>query len=150
MQRSCCDSSEASVTDLLDDIREQITTRLGELRPVVDEHRRLEAALQALGEANRELSVAAPAGPPARTSARVPKAAPARALKRAPRGANRQALLRAVEERPGGTRAELAALSGIERNTLSALLARLVKRGELQTRALPTGRIGYALGDPRT
>jgi DNA-binding IscR family transcriptional regulator len=55
--------------------------------------------------------------------------------------------LRAAQERPGATGAELAAVSGIQRNTLNALLARLVKSGELQTRALPTGRTGYVLGE---
>ena len=34
--------------DLLDRIRAEMSTRLAELRPLVDEHRRLEAALEAL------------------------------------------------------------------------------------------------------
>jgi DNA-binding IclR family transcriptional regulator len=58
-------------------------------------------------------------------------------------------VLRAVEDRAGATSAELAAVSGVERNTLYGLLARLVKEGELQTRTLPTGRTGYALAATR-
>lgn len=57
-------------------------------------------------------------------------------------------MLRAVQERPGATSAELAAVSGVQRKTVYGLLARLVREGELQTRALPTGRTGYALSKP--
>jgi hypothetical protein len=56
-------------------------------------------------------------------------------------------VLQAARERPGATAAELAAVSKVDRNTLNTLLARLLNTGELQTRALPTGRAGYALGD---
>ena len=35
------------MTDFLDDKREEITTRLNELKPLVDEYNRLEAAAQA-------------------------------------------------------------------------------------------------------
>lgn len=46
----------------------------------------------------------------------------------------------------GATSAELATASGVQDGTLHALLARLVKSGELQKETLPTGRSGYALG----
>lgn len=131
--------------DLLKDIRQQLDARLAELRPLVDEHGRLNAAMKALSETKPRAAGATPASSPVKTtSARARKPPPA---KRAPRGANRQAVLRAASERPGATRAELAAVSGVDPNTLSALLARLVKAGALQTRALPTGRTGYALAD---
>ena len=61
--------------------------------------------------------------------------------------ANREAVLQAASQRPGATSAELAAVSGVEPNTLSGLIRRLVKAGELQQRALPTGRTGYAIAD---
>ncbi len=133
--------------DLLDHIREELSARLGELRPVVDEHGRLEAAMQALGDVK-----AAPAGEPSSSPAEATKSLARRTpaterRKRAPRGANREAVLRAVSERPGATKAELAAVSGVEPNTLSVLIGRLIKAGELQARALPTGRAGYALAD---
>ena len=137
------------MSDLLKDIREQLDARLAQLRPLVDEHARLNAAMKALSETKPRAAGATPASSPVKTtSARARKPPPpAKPRKRAPRGANRQAVLRAASERPGGTRAELAAVSGVDPNTLSALLTRLVKAGELQTRALPTGRTGYALAD---
>ena len=137
------------MSDLLKDIREQLDARLAQLRPLVDEHARLNAAMKALSETKPRAAGATPASSPVKTtSARARKPPPpAKPRKRAPRGANRQAVLRAASERPGATRAELAAVSGVDPNTLSALLARLVKAGELQTRALPTGRTGYALAD---
>jgi predicted HTH transcriptional regulator len=70
--------------------------------------------------------------------------------KRAPRGANREAVLRVLQERPGASSGELASVSGVERNTLNGLLARLVKDGEVEKRELPSGRAGYALNDGRS
>ena len=140
------------VADLLDRVRDELATRLTELRPLVDEHERLEAALRALSDAKapvRTPRAAQSAGPDGSGAARATAPAPAR--KRAPRGANRAAVLRAAEQRPGASGAELAVASGVERNTLYALLARLVNDGELQKRELPTGKTGYALSsDART
>jgi hypothetical protein len=138
MQRSVL-AKRDSVADLLEQIRQQLSARVSELRPLVDEHARLERALQALDE---------PQSPPARTRPRAQKPRPpATARKRAPRGANRAAVLRAVEDRPGATSSDLAAVSGVKSSTLHALLKRLVNDGELQTQTLPTGRTGYAIGD---
>ena len=136
--------------ELLDQIRKDLSARLTELRPLVEEHQRLQEAMRVLGNVGTNAagtpkpasaSSSAPTGP-SRTRRRTP---PAKPRKRAPRGANRAAVLRAAQERPGGTSADLAAASGVERNTLYALLTRLVKDGELETRKLPTGRTGYAL-----
>ena len=136
------------MADLLDRIRSELTSRLEELRPLVEEQRRLEAALHALGDrASTPSTAVAPRAP---ASSRGAKPTPTPTRKRAPRGANRQAVLRAVGERPGATSAELATVSGVERNTLYGLLARLVKDGELQTSELPTGRTGYALAKRST
>lgn len=137
------------MSDLLDRIRQQISTRLSELRPLVDEQRRLEAALQALGDPAVVAADAAPARARSQAKSAARKTTPVEEPKRAPRGANRAAVLQAVEDRPGATSAELAARSGVQRNTLNTLLSRLVKEGELQTRALPTGKTGYALAAPR-
>jgi hypothetical protein len=131
---------------LLDRIRTEMSTRLAELRPLVDEHARLGAALQALGDVDSRTPVPASVAPAAGSRSRASKTTPATVRKRAPRGANRLAVLQAAEERPGATSAELATVSGVQGNTLHALLARLVKSGELQKQTLPTGRIGYTLG----
>ena len=64
---------------------------------------------------------------------------------RAPRSADREAVLRVVAESPDVTTRELAAASGVEGDTLSALLRTLTQRGELEQRALPDGQTGYAL-----
>lgn len=134
--------------DLLDRIRAEMSTRLAELRPLVDEHCRLEAVLQALGDATTS-AASDWAGPVAPVRPRGAKPTSDKQGKRAARGANREAVLRAVKDRPGATRTELANVSGVERNTLYGLLARLVNAGELQTRSLPTGRTGYALAQPQ-
>lgn len=140
---------KSRLPDLLDRIREELNARLDELRPRVDEHGRLEAAMHALASVRLGPTSTASASAPVKTTkARAQKMPPAKRRKRAPRGANRQAVLRAASERPGATSAELAGVSGVEPNTLSGLLGRLVKAGELQTRALPTGRTGYALAGP--
>lgn len=138
------------MADLLDRIRQQISTRLSELRPLVDEQRRLEAALHALGDPVAAHADAAPARGRRQRKAATRSTTPVEKRKRAPRGANRAAVLRAVGDRPGATSAELAARSGVQRNTLNTLLSRLVKEGELQTRALPTGKTGYALRAARS
>lgn len=127
------------MADLLERIRVEINARLSELRPLVDEDRRLDAALQALGERTSTAPAAPSAGSREAARSRAGVTTAAKPRKRAPRGANREAVLRAVADRPGATSAELAAVSGVGRNTLNGLLARLVKTGELQTRRLPTG-----------
>ena len=121
--------------------------RAGGHRPGGDEHTRLRAALQALGDVDRRMPVSASPTPadPSRSRA-LQKKPPAIARKRAPPGANRLAVLRAAEDRPGATSAEIATVSGVQRGTLHALLAHLVKNGELQKKTLPTRRTGYALG----
>lgn len=141
-------TKRARLPDLLDRIREELSARLDELRPLVDEHSRLDAAMQALGEVKPAPAGAAVASSPAQpTKPRTQMTPPAKQRKRSPRGANREAVLRAATQRPGATSAELAAVSGVEPNTLSGLIRRLVKGGELQKRALPTGRTGYAMAD---
>ena len=64
---------------------------------------------------------------------------------RAPRGANREAVLRTVADRPGVTSGELADATGIKRATLSTLLGKLTKSGELERREQPSGLRGYSL-----
>ncbi len=133
--------------DVLDRIRDEMNARVEELRPLVEEHARLSQAVTALDDVADRMPAPAASLSPTRAPGRgAAKPTPAAARERAPRGANRLAVLQAAGDRPGATRAELARASGVQPNTLSALLARLVKSGELQTEALPTGRTGYSLG----
>jgi len=135
--------------DLLDRVRTEMSTRLAELRPLVDEHRRLHAALQALGDVAGSAAAGSTSAPaPAPVKPRARKAPPSKPRTRAPRGANRAAVVRALQDRPGATGAELATVSGVERNTLYTVLTRLVREGQVQTQSLPTGRTGYALSEP--
>jgi hypothetical protein len=134
------------VADLLDRVMKEMTDRVHELRPFVDEQQRLETALRALGQAGASLSDTGARIPASRRRSRSAPGRPARQpRKRARRGANREALLRAIRDRPGASSAELAGASGVERNTLNGLLGRLVKAGELEKRQLPSGRTGYAM-----
>jgi hypothetical protein len=133
--------------DLLDRVTAEIRDRLEASRAAVAEYERLEAARRALDGTDGS----APTG---RRARRQPSSAPrrrstparGRARKRAPRGANREAVLRVVNERPGVTTAELAAASGVERNTLYALVATMTNRGDLERRELPGGKAGYTAG----
>lgn len=128
-----------------------MTTRVNELRPLIQEHNRLEDALRALNETgdpatSRAANNKSSGGKPRRT--RQEKKAPASTRKRAPRGANREAALSVLRERPGVSSAELAVASGVPRNTLQVLLTRLVKEGMVEKQELPSGR-GYALTETR-
>jgi hypothetical protein len=67
------------VTDFLDEKHREITDRLSELQPLVEEYQRLEAAVAALDGLGR--SAAAPAAPAAKATT---KAAPKAAGKKAP------------------------------------------------------------------
>ena len=137
--------------DLLDRVHNELTARLRELRPLVEEHKRLEAALGALNEIQSATPRprATNASAAAATRRRAGRnGASANSRKRAPRGANREAVLRALHERPGASSGEIAAVSGVERNTLHGLLARLIKDGELEKRALPSGSTGYVVTNP--
>jgi DNA-binding transcriptional ArsR family regulator len=136
------------VADLLDRIRSDVDARLRELRPLVHEHERLQAALRALEGAAGAASGRPVAGSTGAERGSVGTARSEPAGPRAPRGANRQAVLAAVRERPGASAAELAAVSGVERTALYGVLRRLLQDGLIDTRELPTGRTGYTTANP--
>jgi hypothetical protein len=127
-------------------------SRLRELRPAVQEHDRLEAALHALADTGRSNARAAASGSKAHrdspTKRRRDGAGDARRRRpRASPGANREALLVAARERPGASKAELTKVSGLESGTVSRLLKHLVSKGELQEQQMPSGWMGYAPND---
>ena len=134
------------MADLLDQIRMDMQARLSELRPLVEEHARLRTALDALDGLQAGVLGSSDVGPARASGPRARRTGPAKPRERAPRGANRQAVLEAVRDRPGASSAELAAVSGVERNALYGVLRRLVKDGEVHMRELPTGRTGYTPG----
>lgn len=144
------------MSDFLDEKRREINERLAELKPLVEEHQRLEAAVAAL----RGLDAAAPGdgaatpvrrgpGRPRRDATAAPTTQPAtRASAGRPSGTARRRPGRRkgsgtraaqafalVQQQPGITIPELAARMGIKQNYLYRVLpaleqeAKVVKRG---------------------
>ena len=143
------------VTDFLDEQRQQIADRLKELKPLVDEHNRLEAAASALAK----LGVSAPAAAAAAATATTPAATPHRRPGR-PRGSATRASkaapaaspaptpaatpVKARRKKPGrpkgrGTRAAqtLAAVRGQPGITIPELAAKMRIQATYLYRVLP-------------
>jgi hypothetical protein len=116
------------VGDFLDEKRREMQSRLEELTPLVEEARRLEAALRALDGLDVP---AAPAPAPRRAAA--PKAngngdSPGRGRPKGSGTRSKEALA-LVRERPGITIAELAEAMDIQQNYLYRVLPSLQKDG---------------------
>jgi predicted Rossmann fold nucleotide-binding protein DprA/Smf involved in DNA uptake len=110
------------MTDFLEEKTREISERLEELRPYVDEFNRLEAAHRALAGV---------------TSAPTPAAAPARSSSAGqgrPRGSGTRATeaLEAVRTQPGITIPELAQRMGIQQNYLYRVLPGLEQEGKVR------------------
>jgi len=124
------------VTDFLKTKRDEIQARLAELAPLVEEHRQLEAAAQALA------ALPATTSRPSR-STRAPQAARARrprarrtSTRGRPRGSGTRALqtLEIIKTSPGITIAEIATAMGIKQNYLYRVLPSLQKDGKITKR----------------
>jgi hypothetical protein len=145
------------VTDFLDEKRQEITARLKELKPLVDEHSRLEAAAKALagviGSAASDASAVVtrrrgpgrPRGSSTRKKAAKARAAAAPKATRKPgRPAKRRAGRRKgsgtraaearsfVQGQPGITIPELAAKMGIKQNYLYRVLPGLEQEKKVE------------------
>lgn len=150
------------MTDFLDDKRREITDRLKELKPLVDEFRRLEAAAAALAGVGGASSSAGAAptrrrkpGRPRKAAARAKaatatKAKPARKARATGRRAGRRKgsgtraaeALTLVKGQPGITIPELAAKMGIKQNYLYRVLPGL----EQEKKVRKEGRGWYPRG----
>ena len=128
------------MSDFLKEKRDEITARLRELEPLVDEYRQLEAAAAALAGLPGPARARPSAAPRAtrRTAAR-----PARARRAAsggrrgrPRGSGTRALqtLELVKAKPGITIPEIASAMGIKQNYLYRVLPGLEKDGKVVKR----------------
>jgi CRP-like cAMP-binding protein len=123
------------MADFLDEKRDEIAARIRELKPLVDEYTRLEAAAVALGGVTGNGASAAP--PKAPRAARSTKPAPARSrstkTKRRGRpkgsGARGTQALELVKASPGITIPELAEKMGIKQNYLYRVLPGLAEDG---------------------
>jgi len=144
------------VTDFLDDKRREITDRLKELQPAVDEYSRLEAAAAALdsvGGSGRTSAAKAtsrrrgPGRPRGSVNAASAAATPAKPRRKAARTAGRRRAgrrkgsgtraaeaLTFVQGQPGITIPELAAKMGIKQNYLYRVLPGLQQEGKVTKR----------------
>jgi hypothetical protein len=132
------------VSDFLKTKRDEISARLRELQPLVEEYHQLEAANAALA------GLPGGSSRPARTATRTrTRATPARAARAArsrrspgtgrrgrPRGSGTRALqtLEIVKSKPGITIPEIAAAMGIKQNYLYRVLPGLEKDGKVVKR----------------
>jgi hypothetical protein len=123
------------MADFLDEKRKEIQARLKELRPLVEEYERLEAAERALSGV----------GATSRAAASAPAAAPTRRPRRSgggssngrrgrPRGSGTRAAqaFELVKARPGITIPELADEMGIKQNYLYRVMPGLADEGKVK------------------
>ena len=142
------------MTDFLDEKRKEIADRLKELKPLVDEYHRLEAAAGALagvgGSAVRAAAATAtgkrgpgrPRGSSAKAAPKPRKAAKRRAGRRKGSGTRATEALGLVQGQPGITIPELAAKMGIKQNYLYRVLPGL----EQEKKVTKKGRGWYPRG----
>jgi hypothetical protein len=116
------------VADFLDEKRKEIQARLNELRPMVEEYHRLEAAEQALSGVGAQSEKAAT---PARRRRRSSSSSDGRRGR--PRGSGTRAAqaLQLVTENPGITIPELAQAMGIKQNYLYRVMPGLAEDGKV-------------------
>ncbi len=147
------------MTDFLDEKRQEIATRLKELKPSVEEYRRLEAASAALGGLNGAATTPAARKAPARRGPGRPRGSKTRTAKAVPaatveaetpaaapakRGGSRRKVgrrkgsgtrsaqaLSFVAAQPGITIPELAGRMGIKQNYLYRVLPSLEQEGKV-------------------
>jgi hypothetical protein len=115
------------MADFLDEKRKEIQARLKELRPLVDEFHRLEAAERALSGVGG--GSAAPAAP--RRARRSGGAGNGRRGRPKGSGTRAQEALKLVSERPGITIPELADAMGIKQNYLYRVMPGLADEGRV-------------------
>jgi len=118
------------MADFLEEKKREIDARLKELRPLVDEYQRLEAAaaaLQGVGGATNSRSSA----PAARRTGRRRSTATGTGRRGRPRGSGTRSkqALELVRSRPGITIPEIAEAIGIQQNYLYRVLPALQKDG---------------------
>ena len=135
------------MADFLDEKRKEIQARLKELKPLVEEYTRLEAAERALsgvgtnGASSRTPSTAAPATRRRRSSG----GSSGTGRRGRPRGSGTRAVqaLELVKARPGITIPELAEAMGIKQNYLYRVMPTLAEEGKVTK----SGRGWHARGE---
>jgi len=114
------------MTDFLDEKRKEIQSRLKELKPMVEEYQRLEAAERALAGVESKPAVTAAPRRRGRSSS-------ANGRRGRPKGSGTRALqaLELVRARPGITIPELAEAMGIKQNYLYRVMPTLAQEGQV-------------------
>lgn len=125
------------MADFLDEKRKEIQARLKELRPLVDEFNRLEAAERALSGVEGA-AASAPSSSPRRTRSSSSSGGSSNGRRGRPRGSGTRAqqALGLVRERPGITIPELADAMGIKQNYLYRVMPALAE----ENRVVKSGR----------
>jgi hypothetical protein len=121
-----------ATTDFLDEKRREIGARLKELKPLVDEFARLQAAAAALDGLSADATPATRRASARATPARAPKRGSARGGRRGrPKGSGTRGAeaLALVKENPGITIPEIAEKMGIKQNYLYRVLPGLAEDG---------------------
>jgi hypothetical protein len=124
------------MSDFLEDKKREIGARLEELRPLVEEYQRLEAAAAALagvqpgvgGGAARRAGARGRSGAARRTGATANGSSPGRGRPKGSGTRSKQAL-KLVRDKPGITIPELAEAMDIKQNYLYRVLPELQKDG---------------------
>jgi hypothetical protein len=121
------------MTDFLTQKREEIDGRLNELRPLVDEYRRLEAAVAALDGMASDGSSSTASPPASAGRARKParRSSAGTGRRGRPKGSGTRAgeALSLVKANPGITIPEIAEKMGIKQNYLYRVLPALAEDG---------------------
>ena len=117
------------MTDFLDEKRKEIQSRLKELKPLVDEYQRLEAAERALAGVGSKSTARSTAAAPSRRA----RSGSSNGRRGRPRGSGTRALqaLELVRARPGITIPELAEAMGIKQNYLYRVMPTLAEDGQV-------------------
>ena len=119
------------MADFLDEKRKEIQARLKELRPLVDEYHRLEAAEQALSGVGGASSAAV--ATPTRRRRRGAGSPSGTGRRGRPRGSGTRAAQaeQLVKDRPGITIPEIAEALGMKQNYLYRVMPQLASDGKV-------------------
>jgi len=113
--------------ELLADIQRQLTSRLGELRPLVREAEQLERALAALNATDDSRSTSS--APRSRTSSTRRRS---RAVDTSPRGATVARVVDYLRAHPRSTAGDVAAALKMNRRSTSTRLTQLARAGTIK------------------
>jgi sugar-specific transcriptional regulator TrmB len=121
------------MADFLDEKRKEIQARLKELKPLVEEYERLEAAERALSGVGTSTAAPARASAPSRRRRPSGRSSSGNGRRGRPRGSGTRAAqaYELVKARPGITIPELAEAMGIKQNYLYRVMPSLADEGRV-------------------